>query len=336
MTRNAIKNIRISLSAMALVIAAACSQVNDNMENFRPEDGMVSISVSLPDGMNTRSAGTIGDEVSASVNFLHWALFEVTVDEKGNDISSTHIRDYEIENAFKDSNETLKLNLPRDRKYRIALMAKHKASLFSSFSKGVMSVDYSKQTAAFPINDDVFVGKTYVIDPATSFSVEVTLRRPFAQINWGATDMEEAEVQRVIGNTSGQDEYGKSSHSIYNKLDILSNEVSDAVEADATYAMDLMKKGEYTFPSTNGTSCSLVAMRYILVDQTASSVINCKIAFTGEYTGEVEVTSAPVQANYRTNIYGRFFTDPNVFELRLEEGFISSTDIPANPSTPAE
>lgn len=335
MTRNTIKNIRISLSTMALVMTAACSQVDDNIENLIADEAPVSISVSLPDGMNTRSAGTIGDVASASVDFLHWALFEVTVDENGNDIS-THIHDYEIESTFKDSKETLKLNLPRDRKYRIALMAKNKASLFSSFREGVMSVDYSKQTAAFPINDDVFVGKTDVIDPAKSFTVNVTLRRPFAQINWGATDMEEAEVQRVIGKTSGQDEYGKSSGSIYKELDILSNKVSDAVDADATYAMDLTRKGEYAFPSTNGTSCSLVAMRYILVDQTVSSVINCKIAFTGEYTGEVNVTSAPVQANYRTNIYGRFFTDPNVFELRLEEGFSSSSDIPANPSTPAE
>lgn len=330
MTRNTFKNIRISLSAMALVMAAACSQVNDNMENLQPEDGMVSISVSLPNGMNTRSAGTIGDEVSASVNFLHWALFEVTVDENGNDISSTHIRDYEIENAFKDSKETIKLNLPRDRKYRIALMAKNKASLFTSFSKGVMSVNYSKQTAAFPINDDVFVGSV-VIEPTKDFKGSVTLHRPFAQVNWGATDMQEDEVVRVLeGYISGVDAYDSSG--IYTSLDILTNEVSDELTDEVEYDMDLNRREEYTFPTTGGESWNLIAMHYLLVDQEEGSTISCRIEFSYDYKGMIEVSNAPVQANYRTNIYGRFFTDPTVFELHLEEGFLEEHDIYAPPT----
>lgn len=343
MTRNSLKNLGISLSVMALAMTTACSQVEDNMENIMLEDGMVSIRVSLPKGMNTRSEGSPGDVASANIDILYWSLFEVEVDAEGKDTTSTHIKDYETVNAFSKSTETLKLNLPRDRKYRIALMAKHEESGFSSFSKGVMSVNYSEQTEVFPIDDDVFVGATDVIVPSAGFDLSVTLHRPFAQINWGATDLYEKEVQRVFDDIEGYEEYGQfgqseQSPAIFETLKILSNEVSDEVTDNPGYIMDLTQIGKYDFPISNVSSCSLIAMRYLLVDQKQSSVINCKINFysTNNVETEVEVVNAPVQANYRTNIYGRFFTDPNVFELRLEEGFISSTDIPANPSTPAE
>lgn len=342
MARNNFKNIGFGLAAMALAISTSCSQTDDNMENIQPEDGVVSISVSLPKGMNTRSEGTLGDEVAAPVNVLYWSLFEVEVDAEGKE-TATHIKDYERENAFSRSSETLQLNLARDRKYRIALMAKNKASEFSSFSEGVMSVNYSEQTEVFPIDDDVFVGATDVIVPSAGFDASVTLRRPFAQINWGATDINENEVQRVFDEIEGYEEYGQfgqseQSPAIFETLNILSNEVSDEVTDNPGYIMDLSEIGEYDFPISDGPSCRLIAMRYLLVDQKQSSVINCKINFysTNSVETEVEVVNAPVQANYRTNIYGRLFTDPGVFELRLEEGFLSSTDIHSSPSTRAE
>lgn len=327
MARNNFRIIGMNLLVMtAMVMGSSCSQVENNMEEMTTDNGMVSISISLPENMNTRA--TIGDVASASVDHLHWSLFELIEGKDGNS-TPVHIGDYETD-AFSNpgsSTEVIQLKVARDRKYQIALMAKQQHSAFTSFEKGVMTVDYSCQTASFPVNDDVFVGST-VIDPSINLNIKVVLRRPFAQINWGATDMGESEVLRVIDDTTGSDEYDKNS-AIYTSLNILTNAVSGKMSVDAVYTMDFTQSEIYTFPSSNVSPCSLIAMHYLLVDQTKSSVVNCKIKFSGLHEGEIEVKNAAVQANYRTNIYGRFFTDPSVFELILEEGFISSSDINA-------
>lgn len=318
---------------MIFLIASCSETLEFPTYDDESNDAVVelSISVNAPEMMGTR--GTPGDVTGETINYLHWSLFEIIQSEDGTILETKHVTDYE-KSAFNDgkaTSETITIALPRNKKYRIAMMAKYKGNLFTSFSKGVMTVDYSRMSSyTWPgLVKDVFVGSSGIIDPVSGYGASVTLKRPFAQINWGSSDIESTVVNKLYSSKYIVNEsiYDYGSNSIYQKLDILTNEVSSPVTKNVTYKESDIKcinSSTYTFPSADGISNKLFQTVYLLVDQKESSTLNCRMEFSaGYYKTTVEVNNAPVQANHRTNIYGALMTDPNVFSIDMSEGFIT-------------
>lgn len=326
--------INIAVGLIALILLTACSS---EMEDIMTHDSRttdtdevkIELSVNIPGSMDTRG-GTPGDVETYTVDYLYWSVFEVETSSDGTVVGSRHIADFE-KAAFSSSNQTsenIDLTLPKNKKYQVAMMAKYKPSNFTSYSKGVMTVDYSKATKEWiGAQNDVFVGSSEVIDPVIGFHGSVTLRRPFAQVNWGSSDLESTMVKAVNSQSAIANEaiYACSSNSIYTKLDILSREVSSPITKDVSYKKsNLNTSGAYLFPSVIGVTNTLFQTLYLLVDQKKSSTINCKMKFTKGIVLDIDVSNAPVQANYRTNIYGALLTEPGIFEIDTQEGFLSN------------
>ena len=174
-----------------------------------------------------------------------------------------------------------------------------------------MTVDYSKVLLSNDENLDAFY-KWETIKVTGPMSKTVELKRPFAQLNVGTNDFEEAAATGYEPVKS----YVKVT-SIFNTLYLSNGEVSgaDAVE----FALNKIPSGE-TFP-VNGYE--YLAMNYLLV---ASDKEVVDVEFGYKANGEAEprvrtVGSVPVQRNHRTNLYGQLLTSDVEINVEILPGF---------------
>lgn len=326
-------NIILHFTVISIISLISCSQENELP--IRAEDSMsdtvCTIDIELYDSPDTRTTLGVGEYQDLDV--LFWSLFEVETDASGNVSNSKFIGDFDKPAFNSDqTSESISLRLNKEKKYQLAIMAKYRHSFFTSLSEGIMNVDYSKFTEWPPLKHDVFVGKSTVIIPTDGFTKTVTLKRPFAQINWGTSDLGVETVNLVKNKIENKAVYDGISGSIYTSLDIIANKVSNSISSEFSFSRNSINTNDYTFPSSgSGLTYNLFSMAYILVNQTASSTIKCKMVFSNGCNAEVEVDNVPVQANYRTNIYGALLTNPNLFWVDVTNGFEDFSNTDATP-----
>ena len=308
----------------------SCSEDNCIIDEIEIENDFVemSLSVNLPEEMLSR-AGTLGDESFTNVDILYWSVFEVN-DDHDTSVSPKHIGEFN-RSAFTNNNqtsETISLKLAKGKKYQVAVMAKYSSHNFASFSKGHLIVDYSK-TEMYNINGDAFVGKSNIIDPEEGISDAVNLTRPFAQINWGTSDLGATSVKNILSTIGNSVSISSSAGNVYQDLDILTGEVSNPIKNDITCSKTgISGYSNYTFPtSASNKTYNLISSTYILVDQNTSTTVTTKTVFSNALSAEVVVDNVPVQANYRTNIYGALITEPNIFDIEVAKGFQNFSNI---------
>lgn len=328
---NADKFLFLVLLCFSLLLSSCAEESNTLYSGHETQDYVrVILDINLPVDMQSR-AGTPGDAVFTNVNSLYWTVFEVV---KVQDTESNHIHVCDFNSfAFPSSNqtsETIYLKLAKGKKYQVAIMAKYDVSKFTSFSKGHLIVDYT-QTEMYNINGDVFVGKSNIIIPEEGISDAVTLSRPFAQINWGTSDLETTAVKDIKSIVNNKVTFGSASNNIYQDLDILTGKVSNPITKDISCTKSAISNYDsYTFPKvvSNKTTYSLISSSYILTVQDAGTTISTKTEFSKALSAEVVVDNVPVQANYRTNIYGALLTEPNIFDIEVSKGFQNFNNIP--------
>ncbi len=173
-----------------------------------------------------------------------------------------------------------------------------------------ITVDYTDATSQDENRDAFFAAvKGLVVDGPASKVVE--LRRPFAQLNIGATDTTEAADAGFIPKQSSV-----TVSNVYNTLNLLDGTVSEPVKMTFGLA-DI--PGKETFP-VNGVK--YLSMNYLLV----AGKETVDIAFTAtEENGSNKIqrtyTNVPVQRNYRTNIYGKILTSTVEIIVETESEF---------------
>ena len=150
------------------------------------------------------------------------------------------------------------------------------------------------------------------------FTENVTLYRPFAQINVGAPkdDFEAAA-------TSAIDTLATSMKTAYtltvpNKLNLLDRTVSGAAEVEFTAT-----NRPAEFLKVQGTDYSYVAMAYVLAAVDKDMLPSVKFQIKTTQNGEElvldrEVANVPYQRNYRTNILGNIFSVTGTFNITVD------------------
>lgn len=184
-----------------------------------------------------------------------------------------------------------------------------------------MSVDYDK----IKVNDeeqDVFVAAKDVFNVENGGNrIEVTLTSPFAQLNWGSSDLfedcikDDLEDYKVKVNLSGCQ--------ICDSYNLITG-VMNVVSKDSSLDLDSFTLGNYSkdadFPVSD--DYTLIAMHYLLIDNNASTTGTVKLEIKNALTEiAISVSNAPLQNNCRTNIYGALVSSPGEFSVDYENSF---------------
>ena len=299
------KKLNYFLLGLAGLTLASCS--NDDLQ--APADGTYQLTVNLPKDIATRA---IGDDITAPQT-LYYSVFQVEGTTKTL-----------VESSSKDfggaTSTTLSLPLVKGNTYSIAFFSQATANKNTgvyTYTDGTVKVDYSQMTGSENSADgyDCF-SANYTTDGAVAGAINetITLTRPVAQINWGTNDLTSAAVKQAFGDVKTNVQTTLQA-TVPNTFNVLTEEYGEA---------ELVTLPAMALPSTNEafpvSGYNYLAMQYVLADGTMTS--NLKLSVTGQTNTAAEpivisVDNAPLQTNYRTNIYGGLLTDQANFNVTL-------------------
>ena len=301
----------ILLGAAALVMAS-CSQ--DDMLKAPQGEGNYNVTVKLPsDGVTTRALGN-----GLTADNLYMAVYDA-------DNGNTFIyKDLGI--TFGGQLETtVSLNLATGKQYTIAFFALSPQAANDQVYNfdpegGILEVKYENMTSAGNLADayDCFY-RCYPTDVISgNMQTEtIELYRPVAQVNWGTNDLIQPAIADNFG-ASGEYIQASLNTTAYNKMNLMTSDVV----ADATVPVNLQNWTAPTEEAFPVDGYDYVAMEYMLAPKEESAVydLTLNVSNAGKpgataLANDIVVSSAPVQANFRTNIYGNLLSDNVSFEV---------------------
>ena len=291
------KHFLFACTAIVALLMTACSEE----DNFRGQDGnVVTFSVGVPQ-LATRAIGE-----GESANKLYWGVYD------HNNVLLTEISNTAEGQDFSQSG-TVQLTLAQDKEYSIIFWAANKDNSMCTvnWTDRTMSVN---PTAANQEAYDAFCAFVEIESVSGYAKRDVTLYRPFAQLNIGTADVEKA---------------GKSGLTVQNtKVEIAGiPTLYRFVDGTTDYNMTLTYDYPATAVSFNGESFPVngydyLAMNYALVSAD-KELVTVKFTYMDD-DGQEHLrtyTSVPVQRNWRTNIYGNILTSEADFTVTIEPEF---------------
>lgn len=279
-------------------------------------DGMVTFTVTAPGDLDTRAYAD-----GENVNEVHYAVYKTNDGEPNalKDSDSKPLAQGVVEMSNKRA--TLELDLLQDQYYTILFWAQVKgAGHYNVGDLRNVSVVYNplygndESRAAFFLRHDFNTEKQQNYD--------VTLVRPFAQINLGTTVESLSPVQegQTQGYTIDVQQSAMTVSGIASSFNLVNGQAADeAVDFTFTSTPTPAKADEVL--TVNGINYHYVAMNYLLVP-VQEKLVNVSYTITTD-KGVVTntITSVPVKENYRTNILGNLLTSKTDFEIVVDEAF---------------
>jgi len=302
------KRLFLFLAVAGLMATTACSR--DEMESAGMNgDGVVTFSARLPEQLQTRSMGD--GQTARKLTYAVYAVGE-----------QTPLLTSESEGApaveFTDLKAQLTLRLTTGKSYDVLFWADAYGQKDES---NPYKVDYQAQTvtvdyAAAESNDesrDAFFGSVTGMKVTGAMSQDVTLVRPFAQVNVGTDDLEEAVAG---GLQSAALATSMSATNVPTTLNLLNGTTTGSTSVDfASHAVPTESL------VVSGRTYTYLAMNYLLMGADKTTT-NIAFAFTdGATTGNLTFSNVPVQRNYRTNIIGSVLTGDVDFDIDIDPGF---------------
>ena len=291
-----------SLVAVAgLAFATACSQDNYTETQVGGES-QVTFTAELPATQSSRAvANEYGNGATATT--LSYAIYEM-----GQKTPLIVSQDEVTFNA--DLKASFSVSLVNGRSYDVVFWADAPNSIYTfNAATQTITADYAKANQE---SYDAFYAavKGMAVNGAAQQPVE--LYRPFAQLNIGTNDTQDAATAGLVVTET------QISVNAYTTLNLYTGEVEEQT-TNLTYAMSAIPT-EYGFPVAN---YDYLAMNYILVPADATTY---DVTFT-TYEGQTAVntrtyTAVPLERNYKTNIYGRLLTSTTDFNVEIKPAFI--------------
>ena len=294
----------ISFTAALILAAVACqkSPVADQTEN-------VVISVNAPAPV----AKAIGEGDYTKV--VYFAAF---VDGKSVPTLCQHV-------ALVDGRAVLNLPLVKNVTYKCVFWAQtpfttdkmpyYDLSTFYTDSK--VKVSYAVNANddardAFCATEEIYVdGKK---------NVDVYLRRPFAQVNFAASDY---EMLKYLGLHDGL----HSEMTVYGLPDticLLDGTVTTSATEDkgAVFAAAPIPSGDDEYITVRDTEYGYIGMNYVLASQDGANVSVKGRFVNGNATWETDLLSnVPIRSNYKTNIVGELFVEHGQLQIIVVPDF---------------
>lgn len=316
------KIIYLSAATALSLFAVACS--NDDIPEVSP-DGMTTFSVHMPTSVDSRA---FSDGKTASQLFV--AVYstgenpELLFSNFGEGKNSSSLKISQFSYADDKPTATVSVPLVKNATYDVVFWAQSYANddedspySFDDASRSI-TVKYDKMSINSDASD-AFYGKTTV--KSSGASHDVTLKRPFAQLNIGTNDLDAAKLGGMEVSKAGIVVSG-----VANNVNLWSDAVSSVNNFSGEVSYDLTAlPSKETFPVAGTPAYQYLAMGYFLVGTTTSdkSVINSvKLNVNNQTTDPfAQYPNIPMQGNYRTNIYGQLLTNSEVFNVNIEPAF---------------
>ena len=293
------KKIFYCLCAASAMLFTACSDeaVNAPVEG----ESLVTITTQLPADLGTRA---FGDGTTATN--LTYAVYEK--DSQTPLIVSTD------QVTFSGLTATVKLRLANGKSYDLVFWADAAGSPYTFDADAqTVNINYNGVTSNLEKLDAFFANEKNLQVNGT-INKTIQLKRPFAQLNIGATDYVAAETAAFKTASSAV----KVNH-VANAINIRTGEATG--NATITFADAPVPADTETFHVT-GVDADYLAMNYLLVNDDKQLV---DVEFTAKSTKGETITrsyaNVPVQRNYRTNIYGNILTEDANFNIEIVPGF---------------
>lgn len=311
------KNLFLGMfAATGMLLATSCS--NDELGLTQSgNEAQVSFSLGLEGGIATRA---ISDGKSADV--LMYAVF----DKDGNRITTID----KVEKSGVTFPTTENITLAKGQTYKVAFWAQDDDCEAYTVSDDMkVTVDYeTNNTSNNDETRDAFF-KTVEFTVTGSTSIDVELKRPFAQINVGVTeqDWEEAVASGI--------KIAQSSVVIKNaatNLNLLDGTVSGEAEVSYELAnipanpafLEVDVDGDGTKEAYNWLSMSYILPADNTTGYAKTTLDNVAFVFAPENTSYSKIelnqglNAVPVQRNWRTNILGKLLTGNITFNIVVD------------------
>ena len=318
------KNLFMSMLAMAgMLFATSCSQ--DELLNEPTTGDYVSakFTIGTSDGIATRATignGTKADKVACAV-----------YDEKG-----TELRDLYAIRDVVDMKATYEIRLAKGQKYRVAFFAYN--STADAYDVTYLTDIKVKDSQNSNIeNRDAFTAYVDVDATVNTINEDVTLYRPFAQLNLGVDNTEWTDAVKA-GVTVAKSKIVVTN--VYNQFSAYDNAVVATAEpVTMTFAMNTIPTEELEVDvDRDGTIANTekfkyLVLNYLLVGDAGTEKSLTDVEFVWENSDASKTNNPtthfkniPVQRNYRTNIIGKLLTNPATFNIVIDADFIDSPE----------
>ena len=261
---------------------------------------VVTFNVSIPE-LATRAAGD-----GTSANKLYWGVYDHN-DKLLSSISNT------TEGKVFIGSDNVKLTLAKDRSYSVIFWAANNDNSMCNVNWTERKMTVSP-TNANQESYDAFCAYVPIENVSGYMTRDIKLSRPFAQINIGTADVEEAEKSGLIVENTKVTIEG---------LPVSYNFADGTTEENCTFTYEYPSQAtSFDNESFPVDGYEYLAMNYALVSRDKELV---DITFTYKDNEDKEhsrsFSSVPVQRNYRTNIYGNILTGDADYNVEILPGF---------------
>ena len=285
-----------ALVAMLLGTAACSSDMEPSMG-----DDMVRFTIELPGNIDSRA---ISD--GSTANKLTVAVY----DDQGNELSDIRV------NKDIPHQTTVEFKLVKGQKYSFAFWAQAEGAPYT-FDTETKTVSVSYENAKS--NDekrDAFYAYRADLTVTGPMSETIYLYRPFCQLNYGASDYQDA-IKAGVNAT-------KSAVTVKNAATTFNLATGESTgSAEVTFTQEVLPNDPATLTVEDKTY-QWMAMNYFLVPDNEATIETSLRLYEDDATEavrDITVPNVPVQKNHRTNIVGNLFTEDVNFLVIIDEHF---------------
>ena len=297
------------LAIFALLLSTASCSDEQFAGDLTGGETTVTFNAQLPSGLQTRAAG---DGLKATT--LSYAVYEHG--------TTTPVITSEDEVTFVNKQATLSLKLAKGKTYDFIFWAD---SYEKDDAENPYDVDFATQTLTVDYSDaksndearDAFFG-TATVEVKGAVSQNITLKRPFAQLNIGTNDMAEAQT---AGLNTGALQSSVTVSGIFSSMNLMSGIPDPGTSTEVTFGLNDIPDESFT---ADGRTFDYLALNYLLVSD-QKGLVNCEFSYTADgATIETRtIDNVPVQRNYRTNIFGSLLTGSVDFDITIVPDFVT-------------
>ena len=299
----------LSFAAVMLGLVALSSCMKENIEPSQEGSTNGTFTISVPQDVVTKA---YGDGKFAAKNVIIGVF-----DENG---LERYRKNYEW--GTDKFTETITLPFVMGKSYQMVFWAQY-GNAYGDPKEMELKEITMPYTKSNQENLDAFYWYEPVFTVTEDFTKNITMRRPFAQVNFATTpgDIDESIAAGLDVNLG--DKAVVTVKNAAKTLNLFTGETSDYAEVSVP-ATEFPKdaNGKYHEITVEGKTYEILAMNYFLVadkdavDGKTTAEMSLKV---GEL--ELSVPQAQMKRNYRTNIVGELLTGEGTFNVTIDPIF---------------